>query len=105
MAMKKVSHSIGSSWSKSACGVSGRSFIITNQFFAVARILMSHGATLDHEDVDGDTPYTLAFNKGHRNLVTLIEEENTRRATAAADKPVVEDRKASTISLKKWKTR
>lgn len=34
---------------------------------------MSHGATLDHEDVDGDTPYTLAFNKGHRNLVMMIE--------------------------------
>ena len=34
---------------------------------------MSHGATLDHEDVDGDTPYTLAFNKGHRHLVMMIE--------------------------------
>ena len=66
---------------------------------------MSHGATLDHEDVDGDTPYTLAFNQGHRNLVMILEEETTRRATEAADKPMAEERKASTISLKKWKTR
>jgi hypothetical protein len=74
----------------------------------VARVLMSHGATLDHEDVDGDTPYTLAYSKGHRNLVMMIEEETTRRATEDADKPEAQkqqERKASTSSLRKWKTR
>ena len=71
----------------------------------VARVLMTHGATLDHEDVDGDTPYTLAFNKGHRNVVMMIEEETTRRATETADKPEVQERKESLASLRKWKTR
>jgi ankyrin repeat protein len=46
----------------------------------VARILMSHGATLDHQDVDQDTPLSLARNRGHRTLVMMIEEEMTRRA-------------------------
>jgi Ankyrin repeats (3 copies) len=46
----------------------------------VARVLISHGATLDHQDVDEDTPLTLARNKGHRTLVMMIEEETTRRA-------------------------
>jgi hypothetical protein len=46
----------------------------------VARVLMSHGATLDHRDVDQDTPLSLARNKGHRTLVMMIEEEMTRRA-------------------------
>lgn len=47
----------------------------------VARVLISHGASLDHQDVDQDTPLTLARNKGHRTLVMMIEEETTRRAT------------------------
>ena len=46
----------------------------------VARVLMSHGATLDHQDVDQDTPLSLARNKGYRTLVMMIEEEMTRRA-------------------------
>jgi hypothetical protein len=51
----------------------------------VARVLISHGATLDHEDVDHDTPLTLARNKGHRTLVMMIEEETTRRAMEGAE--------------------
>jgi hypothetical protein len=51
----------------------------------VARVLISHGATLDHEDVDHDTPLTLARDKGHRTLVMIIEEETTRRATEGAE--------------------
>jgi hypothetical protein len=51
----------------------------------VARVLISHGATLDHQDVDNDTPLTLARNKGHRTLVMMIEEETTRRATEGVD--------------------
>lgn len=74
----------------------------------VARILISHGATLDHKDVDDDSPYTLAFNRGHRNLVMMIEEETTRRTTENADKSELQqekERKASVASLKKWRTR
>jgi ankyrin repeat protein len=51
----------------------------------VARVLISHGASLDHEDVDHDTPLTLARNKGHRALVMMIEEETTRRATEGVE--------------------
>lgn len=73
----------------------------------VARILMAAGATLDHQDVDEDTPYTLAHKQGHRTLVRMIEEETTRRATEGADQPEMKEkeRKGSTMSLKKWKTR
>ena len=102
--------SIGGVLLKSVEGLSHLAFPLQTQaqiltYDKVARVLMSHGATLDHEDVDGDTPYTLAFNKGHRNVVMMIEEETTRRATESADKPEIQERKASTLSLKKWKTR
>lgn len=67
----------------------------------VARVLISHRASLDHRDVDDDTPLTLALNKGHRNLVLMIEEEMTRRAieAEAKDQPRLKKQKTLMASV------
>jgi ankyrin repeat protein len=46
----------------------------------LARLLLDHGANIENCDVDGDTPLTLARNKGHRSLVNLLEDEREARA-------------------------
>lgn len=46
---------------------------------AVARMLLDHGADLDIVDVDGDTPTSLAAQRGHAELVIMFEEERAVR--------------------------
>ncbi|KAK4119248.1 hypothetical protein N657DRAFT_581997 [Parathielavia appendiculata] len=55
-------------WSAlSMCGYGG--------YKDIARLLLDHGADLDNEDVDGDTPTSLAAQRGHTELVLLFDRE------------------------------
>ncbi|KFY14625.1 hypothetical protein V492_02509 [Pseudogymnoascus sp. VKM F-4246] len=59
-------------WSAlSMCGYGGH--------VEICRLLLDHGADLDNIDVDGDTPETLATNRGHANVVIMLEEERAAR--------------------------
>ncbi|RYP36538.1 hypothetical protein DL767_003361 [Monosporascus sp. MG133] len=46
---------------------------------AIARLLLDHGADLDNVDVDGDTPASLAAQRGHAQLVIMFDEERAAR--------------------------
>jgi hypothetical protein len=59
-------------WSAlSMCGYGGHK--------EIARILLDHGADLDNVDVDGDTPGSLAAQRGHTELVIMFDEEREAR--------------------------
>lgn len=59
-------------WSAlSMCGYGGHK--------QIARLLLDHGANLDNVDVDGDTPSSLAAQRGHAQLVIMIDEERAAR--------------------------
>ncbi|KXX81534.1 Potassium channel AKT1 [Madurella mycetomatis] len=59
-------------WSAlSMCGYSGNK--------TIARMLLDHGADLDNVDVDGDTPTSLATQRGHAELVIMFDEERAVR--------------------------
>ena len=45
----------------------------------ICRMLLDHGADLDTIDVDGDTPETLATNRGHAAVVIMLEQERAAR--------------------------
>jgi hypothetical protein len=65
-------------WSAlSMCGYGG--------FPDIAKLLLEHGADMDNVDVDGDTPMTLAENRGHPDMVFLLEEERQRRDLEARE--------------------
>lgn len=71
-------------WSAlSMCGYGGH--------VEICRLLLDHGADLDNMDVDGDTPEILATNRGHENIVIMLEEERAARdlkiREADSDKP------------------
>ncbi|KAK0710660.1 hypothetical protein B0H67DRAFT_491373 [Lasiosphaeris hirsuta] len=59
-------------WSAlSMCGYGG--------YAPIARLLLDHGADLDNIDVDGDTPTSLATQRGHAQLVVMFDEERQAR--------------------------
>ncbi|KAJ7640853.1 hypothetical protein DFH06DRAFT_1215414 [Mycena polygramma] len=65
-------------WSAlSMCGYGGH--------VAIARLLLDHGAKIDNVDVDGDTPISLASQRGHANVVIMLEEEEAIRRLRASD--------------------
>ncbi|KAJ6557866.1 hypothetical protein B0H19DRAFT_1148822 [Mycena capillaripes] len=65
-------------WSAlSMCGYGG--------YVAIARLLLDHGATMDNVDVDGDTPKSLAEQRGHTDLVIMLEEEEAIRKLRAKE--------------------
>jgi ankyrin repeat protein len=45
----------------------------------ICRMLLDHGADLDNIDVDDDTPESLATNRGHADIVIMLEEERLSR--------------------------
>ncbi|KAJ6510478.1 hypothetical protein C8R45DRAFT_1050271 [Mycena sanguinolenta] len=59
-------------WSAlSMCGYGGHA--------AIARLLLDHGAKIDNVDVDGETPKSLAEQRGHADVAILLEEEEALR--------------------------
>ncbi|KAJ7932654.1 hypothetical protein B0H13DRAFT_2650661 [Mycena leptocephala] len=65
-------------WSAlSMCGYGGH--------MAIARLLLDHGANIDNVDVDGDTPKSLAAQRGHANLLIMLEEEEAIRKLKASE--------------------
>lgn len=52
---------------------------------AIARLLLDHGAKIDNVDVDGDTPISLAEQRGHADLVIMLEEEASIRDLRAKE--------------------
>ncbi|OBT79526.1 hypothetical protein VF21_01313 [Pseudogymnoascus sp. 05NY08] len=82
-------------WSAlSMCGYGGH--------VEICRLLLDHGADLNNMDVDGDTPESLATNRGHANIVIMLEEERAERdlrvREADSDKPrSVEKEKPTTL--------
>ncbi|KAJ6510412.1 hypothetical protein C8R45DRAFT_964021 [Mycena sanguinolenta] len=59
-------------WSAlSMCGYGGH--------VAIARLLLDHGAKIDNVDVDGDTPKSLAEQRGYADVVIMLEEEEALR--------------------------
>ena len=45
----------------------------------ICRLLLDHGADLDNVDVDGDTPESLATNRGHSDIVIMLDNERDAR--------------------------
>ncbi|KAJ7658970.1 hypothetical protein B0H17DRAFT_1096429 [Mycena rosella] len=65
-------------WSAlSMCGYGGH--------VAIARLLLDRGAKIDNVDVDGDTPKSLATQRGHADLVIMLEEEEAIRLLRASE--------------------
>ncbi|KAJ6558031.1 hypothetical protein B0H19DRAFT_1149526 [Mycena capillaripes] len=65
-------------WSAlSMCGYGGH--------VAIARLLLDRGAKIDNVDVDGDTPKSLAEQRGHADLVIMLEEEEAIRKLRASE--------------------
>ncbi|KAJ7254556.1 hypothetical protein C8J57DRAFT_1347216 [Mycena rebaudengoi] len=65
-------------WSAlSMCGYGG--------YVAIARLLLDHGAKIDNVDVDGDTPISLAAQRGHSDVVIMLEEEEAIRKLRASE--------------------
>ncbi|KAJ7745725.1 hypothetical protein B0H16DRAFT_1321593 [Mycena metata] len=59
-------------WSAlSMCGYGGH--------VEIARLLLDHGAKIDNVDVDEDTPMSLAEQRGHVNVLIMLEEEQAIR--------------------------
>nr|GAT60855.1 predicted protein [Mycena chlorophos] len=50
---------------------------------AIARLLLDHGADLNNEDVDKDTPMSLALQRGHTDVVIMFEQEMVKREREA----------------------
>jgi ankyrin repeat protein len=64
-------------WSAlSMCGYGGH--------IIIARLLLDHGANIDN-DVDGDTPKSLATQRGHADLLIMLEEEEALRKLKASE--------------------
>jgi hypothetical protein len=51
----------------------------------IARLLLDHGADLDNVDVDGDTPTSLAAQRGHTELVVMFDAEREARDLRARE--------------------
>ncbi|KAF7329011.1 ANK-REP-REGION domain-containing protein [Mycena venus] len=65
-------------WSAlSMCGYGGH--------VAIARLLLDNGAKIENVDVDGDTPKSLAANRGHTDVVIMLEQEEELRKLNAKD--------------------
>ncbi|KAH8589200.1 hypothetical protein B0O99DRAFT_692766 [Bisporella sp. PMI_857] len=65
-------------WSAlSMCGYGGH--------LEICRTLLDHGADLDNVDVDGDTPESLATNRGHAAVVIMLEQERAARDLKARE--------------------
>lgn len=45
----------------------------------IARLLLDHGANIHNVDVDGDTPYQLATNRGHADMLILFDTVTAER--------------------------
>lgn len=65
-------------WSAlSMCGYGGH--------VEICRMLLDHGADLDNIDVDGDRPESLAANRGHADVLIMLEEERAMRDLKARE--------------------
>ena len=51
----------------------------------IARILLDHGGDLNNIDVDGDTPYQLATNRGHADMLILFDQVTAERDLRARE--------------------
>lgn len=51
----------------------------------ICRMLLDHGADLDNIDADGDTPESLAANRGHADVLIMLEEERAVRDLKARE--------------------
>ncbi|KAJ7614103.1 hypothetical protein FB45DRAFT_937973 [Roridomyces roridus] len=51
---------------------------------AITRLLLENGADIDNIDVDGDTPLLLATQRGHNEVVALLEEASTEKVRMRA---------------------
>ncbi|KIK61254.1 hypothetical protein GYMLUDRAFT_43314 [Collybiopsis luxurians FD-317 M1] len=51
----------------------------------IARVLLDHGADLNNIDVDGDTPYQLATNRGHADILILFDQVTAERDLSARE--------------------
>ncbi|KAJ3863593.1 hypothetical protein EV359DRAFT_82217 [Lentinula novae-zelandiae] len=54
-------------------GWSALSMAAYGNHLSIARVLLDHGANMDNTDVDGDTPRQLAVNRGHSDMVILLD--------------------------------
>lgn len=52
---------------------------------SIARVLLDHGANMDNTDVDGDTPRQLAVNRGHSDMVILLDQVCAERELYARE--------------------
>ncbi|KAF9073867.1 hypothetical protein BDP27DRAFT_1215405 [Rhodocollybia butyracea] len=60
-------------------GWSALSMAAYGNHLTIARVLLDHGASLDNIDVDGDSPYQLATNRGHSDMLILFDQVTAER--------------------------
>ncbi|KAJ4482360.1 hypothetical protein J3R30DRAFT_3699798 [Lentinula aciculospora] len=73
-------------------GWSALSMAAYGNHLTIARLLLEHGAKLDNVDVDGDTPRQLATNRGHSDMVILLDEVCAQRDLQAREKDTEQPR-------------
>ncbi|TAQ90828.1 hypothetical protein B7494_g874 [Chlorociboria aeruginascens] len=79
-------------WSAlSMCGYGGH--------MEICRMLLDHGADLDNVDVDGDTPESLATNRGHADIVIMLDEERAARDLKAREGDLEKPRRSAYHSI------
>ncbi|KAJ3890783.1 hypothetical protein GG344DRAFT_48699 [Lentinula edodes] len=66
-------------------GWSALSMAAYGNHLSIARVLLDHGANMDNTDVDGDTPRQLAVNRGHSDMVILLDQVCVERELYARE--------------------
>ncbi|KAF9023562.1 hypothetical protein BDP27DRAFT_1377019 [Rhodocollybia butyracea] len=65
----------------------------------IARVLLDHGASLDNIDVDGDSPYQLATNRGHSDMLILFDQVTAERDLHAREQDTEKPRQVDIATL------
>lgn len=77
--VSRSTHLSGHSWLTCVMQWSALSMCAYGGWVEICRMLLDHGANLDNVDVDGDTPESLATNRGHAAVLIMLEEERAAR--------------------------
>ncbi|KAJ3793196.1 hypothetical protein GGU11DRAFT_423311 [Lentinula aff. detonsa] len=77
-------------------GWSALSMAAYGNHLAMARVLLDHCAKMDNVDVDGDIPRQLAVNRGHSDMVILLDEVCAERDLQAREQDTERPRRIAT---------
>ncbi|KAE9389437.1 ankyrin [Gymnopus androsaceus JB14] len=74
-------------------GWSALSMAAYGNHLKIARVLLDHGADINNVDVDGDTPYQLATNRGHSDMLILFDLVTAERDLRAREEDAEQPRR------------